>query len=446
MKRIKDFIYKALSYYKHLSILKKLLLLPLSAVVFVFPFYIIVFFSLLSINSSINDINNDSMIVFELSSENLLILESISYQMNSAVNAGEIDWIDSCDKNAIDIKNNLQKHSSQNYSEELKSTKRAFDDYYATLKNVSKKMLLNNNSYSNIEKETKLLIKKYNTVYDNLKELKNKSKNDIKANLKSFYDEANFIFVKAGYIFMFIIAASVFIIYIIYSDIRKRIHKIVDDSKEIAQGDIDFHRRLKTESFDELGKIVESINRFIDTLHESHIELHNAKKELEVLHVTDKLTSVYNRVKIDEILESEIKKAKRYGSGFSIILIDIDHFKYINDNYGHLAGDAVLVEFASLIKQNIRDVDFLGRWGGEEFIVISAQTGEEGAFSIAKHLRSKIGEFEFNNIKKLTASFGIASSAVDDDINSIVERADQALYKAKNGGRDRICTYFNKCE
>lgn len=440
MKRIKGLFKKVIFQYKNLSIFKKFLLSPIIALILFFPSYIIVFMSVISMHSSINSINNDSIPVYELSSENLLLLESISNQVASAVDANEKEWIEFCDKSAKDLKNNLLKYQSSKYSDEIKTTIETFDEYYSEVKRVSNKILLNNYCYPNIDKDTSLIIDKYNKVHNNLKGLKYKSKNDIQNNINNFYIETTFLFLQGSIIFFIVFIVSVFVIYLVYRDIKLRINTIVDESKKIAKADIDFTNRLETDSYDEIGEIVKSVNIFISKLHKNHISLLNAKEELEGLYITDRLTGVYNRVKIDEIIDIELNKKRRYDVDFSIILIDIDHFKKINDTYGHITGDTILREFALLLQNNIRKSDFVGRWGGEEFIVISIHTEEKSAISVAQHLRTKIKENNFSTINKLSASFGLTVSKNSDNIESIIDRADKALYEAKNSGRDRVCT------
>lgn len=440
MKKIRELFKKAIFQYKNLSILNKFLLSPIIALTLFFPFYTVVFISIASMNSSINGINNDSIPVYELSSENLLLLESISNQVSGAVDANEKEWIEFCDKSAKDLKNNLLKYQSSKYSNEIQSTIEAFDRYYFELKRVSTKILLNNQCYPDIDKDTYLLVERYNKIHNNLKDLKYKSKNDIQDNINNFYNETNFLFIQGSIILFIVFVVSVFVIYLVYRDIKIRINKIVSESKKIAQADIDFKNRLETESCDEIGDIVKSINIFVDKLHKNHLNLLNAKDELEGLYITDRLTGVYNRVKIDEIIDIELSKKRRYDVSFSIILIDIDHFKKINDTYGHIIGDNILKEFASILKSNIRNSDFVGRWGGEEFIVISTYTEKKSAISIAEHLRAKIKGHNFSSVHNISASFGITVSNSKDNIESIIDRADKALYEAKNSGRDRVCT------
>jgi diguanylate cyclase (GGDEF)-like protein len=174
-------------------------------------------------------------------------------------------------------------------------------------------------------------------------------------------------------------------------------------------------------------------------LQEVNEELKAKNKELEVLSTTDMLTGIYNRRYIEEQIQISLDRSKRYGQDISIVMVDIDHFKSINDTYGHDIGDKVLVGIARILNENIRKVDVVGRWGGEEFIVLF-QEDEPGAFTCAEKLRVKIMGKDHGIAKKITASFGCTQYIENDTIDSLIKRADQGLYKAKENGRNRVET------
>lgn len=167
-------------------------------------------------------------------------------------------------------------------------------------------------------------------------------------------------------------------------------------------------------------------------------ELKKYNKKLEILSSTDNLTGLYNRMKLDEVLEYEKMHFDRYAKPFSIILLDIDDFKVINDKYGHHIGDQFLKEFATILKSNIRSSDTVGRWGGEEFLVISPQSEIEGAQKLAQKLKEKIEEFAFLHVGHKTASFGVAQIRENENIDALFDRVDKALYCSKNEGKNRV--------
>lgn len=170
-------------------------------------------------------------------------------------------------------------------------------------------------------------------------------------------------------------------------------------------------------------------------------KLNALNKKLERLSITDKLTGVFNRVKFDAVLETEIQRSVRFQHPFSVIMLDIDHFKQVNDIHGHQAGDAVLTEIARLLQANTRETDILGRWGGEEFIIICPQTDINGALGLAKNLCRIINEHNFPIVQHKTASFGVTAYQPGDHAESLVARADAALYQAKHNGRNQVKTW-----
>lgn len=161
-------------------------------------------------------------------------------------------------------------------------------------------------------------------------------------------------------------------------------------------------------------------------------------KQLEELAYTDSLTKCFNRQKINEILSLEINRHNRYGHTVSIIMLDIDNFKHINDTFGHIIGDDVLINLTKILRENIRKVDFIGRWGGEEFVIICPETNIKNTAILANKLCSKINSYEFDQVKIVTASFGVSELQKNDDERTILIRADEALYMAKAEGKNRV--------
>lgn len=167
-------------------------------------------------------------------------------------------------------------------------------------------------------------------------------------------------------------------------------------------------------------------------------ELKKKTKELRKLSTTDALTQIYNRAKLDELIEREISVSKRTNNVFYLIMIDLDFFKEVNDNYGHLIGDEVLIEFSQIIKESIREIDYLGRWGGEEFLIISQNSDEKEVLIWLNRIKDRIEKHVFTKGIKKTASFGVTKYKKNDTLPSIIKRADDALYESKDSGRNTI--------
>jgi diguanylate cyclase (GGDEF)-like protein len=166
------------------------------------------------------------------------------------------------------------------------------------------------------------------------------------------------------------------------------------------------------------------------------------KLKLETLSSKDALTEISNRYFFKQTAVSEFDKAKRYQTQLSLIMIDIDHFKQINDTYGHKTGDIILKELANLIKENIRKVDLIARWGGEEFVIILPETPLTKAFIASEKIRTLVESHTFYKAIQLTISLGVAAYLPDyQSIEELIDDADIALYEAKNAGRNVSITY-----
>jgi diguanylate cyclase (GGDEF)-like protein/PAS domain S-box-containing protein len=184
----------------------------------------------------------------------------------------------------------------------------------------------------------------------------------------------------------------------------------------------------------------DSITHFLGYLSDIS-ELKEKEIMLNKLARTDQLTKLYNRVYLDEVLMNQYYRFYRNHEPCSIVMMDIDHFKEVNDQYGHLVGDKVLVEFAEILRQSVRTSDIVGRWGGEEFMLILPHTEIDQAVELAKKLLKLINEHEFSIVGKKTASFGISTFRVDVTVEKVVDEADRALYEAKVAGRNCIKVY-----
>ncbi|MFI9651614.1 diguanylate cyclase [Guyparkeria halopsychrophila] len=162
-------------------------------------------------------------------------------------------------------------------------------------------------------------------------------------------------------------------------------------------------------------------------------QLEAAYRQAERLAVTDKLTGIYNRHRLDQALEEETRKAERYGDHFGVLILDIDHFKPINDQYGHRTGDLVLRAFVDVLRHNCRKSDILGRWGGEEFLIIAPHADKENLLALAENLRAAIEATTFREVERVTTSIGASIYQSNDNPDTLIKRADDALYEAKQG-------------
>ncbi len=182
-------------------------------------------------------------------------------------------------------------------------------------------------------------------------------------------------------------------------------------------------------------------NTVIEELNQANKELEKTKLELERMATTDKLTGIFNRSKLDDLLRNEIERSKRYNKQFGYAIFDIDHFKQVNDTHGHLMGDTALQEIAALIKANIRNLDIFGRWGGEEFVLILPDLDENGMRPFLEKIRQLVSTHNIETIGCQTISAGATQYQPEDTAEKIAKRADDALYEAKKTGRNKIVIY-----
>jgi diguanylate cyclase (GGDEF)-like protein len=165
------------------------------------------------------------------------------------------------------------------------------------------------------------------------------------------------------------------------------------------------------------------------------------KEKIETSAMLDPLTSCYNRRTLDELLSKEVSKAQRYTNNLSILMLDVDHFKAVNDCYGHLAGDHILKEISDLLKNEIRNSDYIVRYGGEEFIIVLPEIPIANAVALSERIKDKIEmtTFRFEDSRiKLTISIGISSFSTNKTSYELIREADEMLYISKNNGRNRI--------
>ncbi len=171
-------------------------------------------------------------------------------------------------------------------------------------------------------------------------------------------------------------------------------------------------------------------------------ELYSMTNTLEQKAYKDNLTGINNRENFEDIFSIEIANAKQNNLPLSLIIFDVDHFKYVNDTYGHQAGDIILINLVNLIADNIKNGDVFARWGGEEFVILTPSTEITGASNLAENLRKLVQSHTFSYVEKeITLSFGVAQFSSEDTKKTFFEKADVALFEAKKNGRNRVEIY-----
>ncbi|MFN2381006.1 MAG: diguanylate cyclase [Guyparkeria sp.] len=220
-----------------------------------------------------------------------------------------------------------------------------------------------------------------------------------------------------------------------FFETEHRQHAEIDDPEIPVDLEVFFDSgQAPVPSLPEEGELLESIAR----------QLHNAlarrvtQQKLERLATHDHLTGLHNRISLSKWLEQSRAENARYTTPFSLIMLDIDHFKAVNDRFGHQAGDEVLRELVRRVNQCLRESDVHGRWGGEEFLVLAPHTNTQGAAEMAERLREAVAQSPFDSVGPVTISLGVANYEAGETVERLEGRVDKALYRAKEAGRNRV--------
>jgi|GEM_PF-3020440 len=223
-------------------------------------------------------------------------------------------------------------------------------------------------------------------------------------------------------------------------DLQSHLRHLTWQAERVAEGDFSQH-------VDFMGDFATAFNSMTKALAKAHAELSQRNEalmrlniRLEELATTDALTGAFNRRRFYELLNDELQRAARYGKAFSVIMFDIDHFKRVNDTFGHAVGDAVLKGLACIVRDSLRASDRLTRWGGEEFVVLAPETAGHEALTLAERIRERVRDEAFPTAGAVTISLGVAEHRPDESGDDLLGRADAALYRAKENGRDRCET------
>ncbi len=212
----------------------------------------------------------------------------------------------------------------------------------------------------------------------------------------------------------------------------------IEDVRHGSNGFVDFSKLEEDFSINRSCKgPLPFEDRVVYFLHATSRDLHLANQKLEEAATTDGLTKIFNRKKISETIQTHLEGRKE-GSALSLIMFDIDNFKRVNDTYGHDRGDEVLVKVSQTAKANIREGDFIGRWGGEEFMILLPETKKADAIEIAERIRKAISSIQWENMNGVTVSLGVAEGTSQDSDESLYKRVDNHLYTAKTSGKNQV--------
>jgi diguanylate cyclase (GGDEF)-like protein len=230
---------------------------------------------------------------------------------------------------------------------------------------------------------------------------------------------------------------SALLVFVLNQNIILPINRLMDGVRKFANGN--FSAQVPVLSRDEIGELSAAFNIMAKNIK-------NDRQKLTALTITDEKTGLFNYRYFKQTITEEMKRAERYNRNLSLVMMDIDYFKHYNDTNGHAMGDLLLKELAGLLKDSVRETDMVARFGGEEFVLMLPETSREVAFKLADNIRLRIKNHVFpmedrQPNKDLTVSMGVAPFPAKNILTaeSLIEKADQALYKAKKKGRNRVC-------
>ncbi len=417
-----------------LTIFQKMLVAPLVGVLLYSAYLLFAYQEQQANSGRIEEIRAVYLPALELAGGNAIVFDAIVASFKDAVLAGEEQWVHDTGKELARIEDNLTRlgtYAPVVDKQRVDRLRDVFRQYYGNAHALSMAMLRKGSGAEDLDR----LIENVERYHGRASTEFEQMKSDLQAGFSLRIDETNqrlhrqvMIAIGLGAVLIVVIVGVTFVMSL---STRNALGEVNMALKNMAQDRPDFSRRLARASNDELGELVGWFNQLADKLEGDH-------KVIERLSVTDKLTQLYNRTKIDELFLLELGKARRYGNALSVVLLDLDHFKQVNDTYGHQTGDLVLRNLAETLRRNVRDSDHIGRWGGEEFVILAPSTDLEQARALAEKLRAAIAGHDFAEVGHKTASFGVATWRDGDDEDSMTKRADECLYMAKGEGRNRV--------
>ena len=417
-----------------LTIFQKMLVAPLVGVLLYSAFLAYLFEQQQTAHKRIERIRTLYLPVLEIAGGNVVLFDTLAGNFKDAVLAGEMEWVRNTRKEKERIEDSLarlDRYGLAVSSAEVAQVRGVFRRYYDSAYALSLAML---GGHVDAEASNRLIedVERFHrdavSSFADLRAAVNARFSGQIAEINDRLQYQVIIAASFGVVLILVILGATFAMSL---STRRSLREVNQAFMNMARDTPDFSRRLARDSEDELGELIRWFNLLADKLEANF-------KQIELLSITDKLTQLYNRAKIEELFQLELGKARRYGEQLTVILLDVDHFKAVNDSLGHQVGDQVLRDIAEVLRQNVRSTDHVGRWGGEEFVVLLPNTDLKQGAQLAEKLREKIAAFEFTGAGRKTGSLGVATFREGDDADAMTKRADDCLYRAKSQGRDQV--------
>lgn len=408
------------------SFLQRTLLPPSLAMLLAIIFMTIIFIQTSRVANSTTLLQYSLIPILEKSAKNQALLQRISEKFTFATLSSEMEFMENADEYSKTIKDNLlfiRNDKSLNIQHAQKALNE-FDLYFKQARAITTTLMQSEEIMALNHHEVNKLVHSYNQVSLTFDSLHKEIQSLIKNHTDKIEYRMNTILIDGSIIAIILFTFLFIISYLIYLNFQKRFVNLIKDINNISDNKNNLILALQKFSNDEFGILSNKLNSIFQSFGEHYDKLSVEKSKIEEMAKRDQLTNLYNRHHLDSVFNDLDNKKILYG----IIMLDIDYFKLVNDNYGHQVGDQVLIKIANTLEICTRDSDITGRWGGEEFLIIVPQTTIENLHQIAEKTRRKIEELDFDVAGKLSASFGITLSQTDVASHIVIKQADDALY------------------
>ena len=427
-------------WFDKISLLKKVVLVPIVSMILSAIMISINYNTSKLIAQNSQELYKNLIPTLEYSTNNKLLLNQVVENFSNSVFSSEMMFIEQAQNQANKIKNNI--YLIEQNVPDLKNSKIAtdsFEKYYNIAFQTTKTMIENSSNLLDSE-ESNALFDSLNETKKAFEDLDNEIKEQIKNNFINIEYTSEIIVNNQLYIIVFMYIILFSITFFIYKNINKRFKMLLNDIITLSKTSLESRKRIDRVSNDELGVLTSSLNEILENYENNVNQLNKEKMDYYDLSHKDKLTNLFNRHYLDTIL-AEYENRLEDDFIFGIVLIDIDKFKNINDTYGHQVGDEVLKVMAEILSLNVRKIDVVGRWGGEEFMCIINVDNKTSLYQIAENLRQIIEKTHIETVNNITASFGCALAEKNITTEKLIQNADKVLYEAKKIGRNKVLIY-----
>jgi diguanylate cyclase (GGDEF)-like protein len=409
--------------YNNLSIFTKLII-PQGVALIIGTLYIIYTYQhISSITNNYSTVKEKMIPALEKSKTNIMLLKQIANDFTFATLSSEPDFLESTYIYHNQILDNLA-HISKLTGINITLYRKMYLDYYHFTFDLSNQMI---EKGTQADRKMEDVLTYYQHTNQNFNLLNQKVKQLISYNTDKVSHSLNRFHTNVVLFGILLYLTIALITLFVYKQLRDNFMKLISEIASLRQSGM-IKEKLVEFSKNEFGMLTQELNAVFADFNEAYQNLENIANK-------DKLTQLYNRVYADKVIQELIQQHKYFG----IILCDIDHFKRINDTYGHLTGDEVLKKFAALLTLSLPESDVVSRWGGEEFLLLIPECQKiEILMQHTEAVKKRVTSHHFDKVTKVTASFGITIHQPDMDFQETMSRVDIALYQAKEDGRNCI--------